>query len=118
MPHCGRWLRAGEEGARLGVEETQMLRFAAIGLDHRHVYDLTAGLIAAGAICVRHDRDTTDERVLAGLRTGFPDVPAVDRGRLLDDASIDFVVLCAVPIDRAALAIQAMRCGKDVMVDK
>ena len=24
-----------------------MPRFAAIGLDHRHVYDLTAGLLAA-----------------------------------------------------------------------
>ncbi len=24
------------------------MRFAAIGLDHRHIYDLTAGLIEAG----------------------------------------------------------------------
>jgi predicted dehydrogenase len=37
---------------------------------------------------------------------------------LLDDPSIDFIVLCAVPRDRAALAIEAMRRGKDVMVDK
>jgi predicted dehydrogenase len=95
-----------------------MLRFAAIGLDHRHVYDLTAGLLAAGAICVGHDPDTTDELVLAGFRKRFPDVPAVAREQLLDDRSIDFIVLCSVPIDRAALAIRAMRRGKDVMVDK
>jgi predicted dehydrogenase len=95
-----------------------MLRFATIGLDHRHVYDLTAGLLAAGAVCVGHDPDTTDERVLAGFRKRFPDVPAVSRERLLDDQSIDFIVLCAVPRDRAGLAIEAMHRGKDVMVDK
>ena len=94
------------------------LRFAVIGLDHRHVYDLTAGLLAAGAVCVGHDPETTDPRVLAGFRKRFPDVPPVARDRLLDDPSIDFIVLCAVPSHRAALAIEAMRQGKDVMVDK
>jgi predicted dehydrogenase len=95
-----------------------MSRFAAIGLDHRHVYDLTAGLLAAGATCVGHDPATTDARVLAGFRKRFPDIPAVSRERLLDDPSIDFIVLSAVPRDRAALAIEAMRRGKDIMVDK
>lgn len=95
-----------------------MQRFAAIGLDHRHVYDLTAGLLAAGAVCVGHDPETSDPRVLAGFRKRFPDVPAVGRERLLDDPSIDFILLCSVPRDRAEVAIRAMRCGKDVMVDK
>jgi predicted dehydrogenase len=36
----------------------------------------------------------------------------------MDDRSIDFIVLSAVPRDRAALAIEAMRRGKDVMSDK
>lgn len=100
------------------MSQATPLRFAAIGLDHRHVYDLTAGLLAAGAICVGHDPETTDPRVLAGFRKRFPDVPPVARDRLLDDPSIDFIVLCAVPSHRAALAIEAMRHGKDVMVDK
>jgi predicted dehydrogenase len=95
-----------------------MPRFAAIGLDHRHIYDLTAGLLDAGAVCAGHDPVTQDQRVLAGFRKRFPDVPAVDRERLLDDPSVDFVVIAAVPRDRAALAVEAMRRGKDVMVDK
>ncbi|WP_158923301.1 Gfo/Idh/MocA family protein [Acidisphaera sp. S103] len=95
-----------------------MSRFAVVGLDHRHVYDLTAGLLAAGAVCVGHDPETSDPRVLAGFRKRFPDVPAVSRDRLLDDPSIDFIVLGSVPRDRAAVAIAAMRRGKDVMVDK
>ena len=95
-----------------------MARFAAIGLDHRHVYDMTESLLAAGAECVGHDSDTTDPRVLAGFRKRFPHVPEAARDRLLDDRSIDFIVLSAVPCDRASLAIEAMRRGKDVMSDK
>jgi len=95
-----------------------MTRFAAIGLDHRHVYDITEGLLAAGAECAGYNPDTTDLRVLAGFRKRFPQVPEAPRERLLDDPSIDFIVLSAVPSDRAALAIEAMRRGKDVVSDK
>lgn len=95
-----------------------MPRFAAIGLDHRHIYDLTAGLLAAGANCAGYDPESSDPRVLAGFRKRFPDVPAVARDRLLDDPSIDIALLAAIPSDRAELAIRAMRSGKDVMVDK
>ncbi len=95
-----------------------MPRFAAIGLDHRHIYDLTQGLLDAGAECAGYNPDTTDPRVLAGFQKRFPHVPACNTDRLLDDPTIDFVVIAAVPRDRAGLAIAAMRRGKDVMVDK
>ena len=95
-----------------------MARFAAIGLDHRHIYDLTHDLMEAGAECVGHNPDTTDARVLAGFRKRFPHVPAAETERLLEDRSIDFVVIAARPCDRADLAIAAMRRGKHVMVDK
>ncbi|HEX5328412.1 MAG TPA: Gfo/Idh/MocA family oxidoreductase [Acetobacteraceae bacterium] len=95
-----------------------MSRFAAIGLDHRHIYDLVEGLLAAGQDCAGYCPVTTDPRVLAGFRKRFPQVPAADRDRLLDDPTIDFVVTAAVPRDRAAVAISAMHRGKDVMVDK
>ena len=95
-----------------------MPRFAAIGLDHRHIYDLTQDLLDEGAECVGYNPDTTDPRVLAGFRKRFPHVPEAETARLLDDPSIDFVVIAARPCDRAELAIAAMRRGKDVMVDK
>jgi predicted dehydrogenase len=94
------------------------VRFAAIGLDHRHIYDLTAGLIAAGATCAGHCPVTSDPRVLEGFRKRFPDVPALARERMMDDPAIAFVVSAAIPSDRAALAMAAMRRGKDVMLDK
>ena len=95
-----------------------MPRFAAIGLDHRHIYDLTQDLLDEGAECVGYNPDTTDQRVLAGFQNRFPHVPPAETMRLLDDPSIDFVVIAARPCDRADLAVAAMRRGKDVMLDK
>jgi predicted dehydrogenase len=95
-----------------------MPRFAAIGLDHRHIYDMTQGLLGAGASCAGYTPDSSDPRVLAGFRKRFPDVPVVAKDRLLDDPSVEFVVIAAIPRERAALAIEAMRRGKHVMTDK
>ncbi len=95
-----------------------MARFAAIGLDHRHIYDLTQGLLDAGQVCAGYWPETTDPRVLEGFRKRFPAIPAAGKDALLNDPSIDFVVIAAVPRDRAALAIAAMRHGKDVLTDK
>ncbi|HRY26156.1 MAG: Gfo/Idh/MocA family oxidoreductase [Geminicoccaceae bacterium] len=92
--------------------------FAAIGLDHRHIHHMVGELIAAGARCAGYCPKTTDPRVLEGFRERFPDLPAVDREKLLDDPGVGIICSAAVPRDRAALAIRAMRAGKDVMVDK
>ena len=95
------------------------MRFAAIGIDHRHIYDLVGGLIDAGASCAGFDPQTTDPRVLKGLRERFPGLTAIeDRDALLRDPAIDVIVSAAVPCDRAGIAIAAMRAGKDVLVDK
>jgi predicted dehydrogenase len=94
------------------------MRFAAIGLDHRHIYHMVGGLLEAGADCAGFDPATSDERVLAGFGERFPELRPVEAQRLLDDPSIDLIVCAGIPSERAALAIRAMRAGKDVMVDK
>lgn len=95
-----------------------MIRFAAIGLDHRHIYHLIGELIAAGAECAGYCPQTSDPRVVEGVRERFPHLQAVERRRLLEDPSIQVICCAAVPCDRAGIAIAAMRNGKDVMVDK
>lgn len=65
------------------------LRFAAIGLDHRHIYHLVGELIAAGAECAGYCPQTSDPRVLEGFRERFPTLDPVERERLFDDRSID-----------------------------
>ena len=94
------------------------LRFAVIGIDHRHIYDQVASLLAIGAQCVGYW--THDEvRTLDGFVKRFPQIARVaDRRQLLDDQSVQLVVSAAIPCQRAEVAIEAMRHGKDVMVDK
>jgi predicted dehydrogenase len=94
------------------------MRFAAIGLDHRHIYHMVGELLAAGAACVGYCPQTSDPRVLEGFRERFPDIPVAERAALLDDGTVDAIVCAAIPRDRAGIAIEAMRRGKDVMVDK
>ncbi|EHK53804.1 Gfo/Idh/MocA family protein [Allomesorhizobium alhagi] len=94
------------------------LRFAAIGLDHRHIYHQVGELIEAGAECAGYCPETSDPRVLDGFRERFPALQPVERERLFDDPLIDIVVSAAIPRDRPAIAIRAMRADKDVMVDK
>jgi predicted dehydrogenase len=78
-----------------------------------------SGLLDAGLACAGYWPQTSDPRVLKGFRERFPDIPAVeDRAALMRDPSINVVACAAVPCDRAAVAIEAMRNGKDVMVDK
>ena len=57
--------------------------------------------------------------MLEGFRKRFPDIPPVDdRDALMRDPAIDAIASAAVPRDRAGIAIEAMRNGKDVLVDK
>lgn len=94
------------------------LRFAAIGIDHRHVYGMAANMVDAGAEFVgwwTEGHPNTEE----GFVKRFPDVPrAEDAEALLNDPSIELILLSGIPCDRAGWAIKAMGAGKDVMSDK
>lgn len=95
------------------------IRFAAVGLDHRHIYDQVTSLIAAGGECVGWWTEDPTAQPVAGFVERFPNVPqATDRRRFLDDPSIHLITCAAIPRDRAGHAVEAMRAGKDFMVDK
>jgi predicted dehydrogenase len=96
-----------------------MIRFGVIGVDHRHVYHLIEGLLQAGAQCAGYLASTSDAKVLEGVRSRFPQLRGVeDAAVLLEDPSIDLIVTAAIPSQRAGIAVQAMRHGKDVLADK
>ncbi|MEM7445963.1 MAG: Gfo/Idh/MocA family oxidoreductase [Pseudomonadota bacterium] len=94
------------------------LKFAAIGLDHRHIYGQAEHMLAVGGEFVGWWTEGSPT-TLEGFQKRFPDVPRVsDRTALLEDTSIDLILIADIPVRRADRAIEAMRHGKDVMTDK
>lgn len=95
-----------------------MLKFAAVGIDHGHIFDHVKGLIAAGAEFVGYCPQTTVPDLVETMSKTYPDVPQRTRDEIFADAAIDVICTAAIPRERAGIAVRAMRAGKDVMVDK
>jgi predicted dehydrogenase len=93
------------------------IRFAAIGLNHVHIYGQTRAMLNAGAELVAAHAEEDD--LAADYLRAFPQARRVaDKRAILDDPGIQLVVSAIIPDLRAATAIEIMRHGKDVMVDK
>jgi len=93
-------------------------KLGVIGIDHGHIFGMLGQMKAQGCTC---DAYWTDGPAVteAKFNEVFPEVERVaDRRRIFDDPEVRMILLSAVPADRAALAIEAMEAGKDVMVDK
>ncbi len=94
------------------------LHLAILGIDHGHIFGMLQNLLAQGCTCTHWwtDGPAVTE---AKFRQTFPQLTQVtDRRWILDDPSVDLILIAAIPADRAALAIEAMEAGKDVMTDK
>ncbi|WP_299932294.1 Gfo/Idh/MocA family oxidoreductase [uncultured Pelagimonas sp.] len=93
-------------------------KLGVLGIDHGHIFGMLSNMKAQGCTCDAYWTDgpaVTEEK----FNTTFPEVTKVeDRRAILEDEAISMVLISAVPADRAALAIEAMEAGKDVMVDK
>ena len=93
------------------------VRFAAIGLNHDHIYGQTRTLLEAGAECVACY--ASEPELVAAFTRQFPDVPpAASPEQILDDPSIELIATAAIPNERAGIAIAAMQRGKNVFSDK
>jgi len=91
--------------------------FAAIALDHGHIYGMCNGLVEAGADLVAvYDPDPA--KVEAFVKK-FPQAKAAaSEEEILNDPSIRLVAGAAVPSERAALGLRVMDHGKDYFTDK
>lgn len=97
----------------------QLLRIAAVGLDHSHAFGQIAGLLNQGCTLVGLSSEDPNAAVAQQVRERWPDAPWVeDPNELLRDPTVDVVVTAAIPDRRAAIAIEALRNGKDVVTDK
>jgi predicted dehydrogenase len=95
------------------------IRFAAVGLDHAHIFGQIVGLLGQGSQLVGLSSKDPDAAVAQEVRRRWPEAEWSDDARgLLSDPSIDLIVTAAVPDQRAAIALEALQNGKDVVADK
>jgi predicted dehydrogenase len=93
------------------------LRFAAIGLNHSHIAGLVSAVTAGGGELVKFHAAEADLAAAFGAR--YPSARSAGSAReILDDPSIPLIISAAIPSERAPLAIDAMRHGKDILLDK
>ena len=91
--------------------------FAAIALDHGHIYGQCNGLIEAGGE-LRFVYDPDPEKVTTFCRK-FPQAKvARSEKEILDNEEIKLVAAAAVPCDRGPLGLRVMNAGKDYFTDK
>ena len=93
------------------------LAFAAVGLDHGHIYGMCNGMTEAGAqLKWVYDQDPGK---VAAFAERFPDVTVAEsEDQVLADEDIQLVASAKVPADHAAWGTRVMRHGKDYFTDK
>ena len=93
------------------------IRFAAIGLNHGHIYGQTEAVLGGGGeLAWVYAREP---ELLDAYTKRFPQAKrARSEEEILQDASIQLVVSAAIPDERAPLGLRVMRHGKDYMADK
>ena len=93
------------------------IRFAAIGLNHGHITGQVDHVIRGGGQLVSFFAKEPDLAGAFAKRYPAAKVAGTER-EILEDRSIQLIVSASIPHERAPLGIQAMRHGKDFMVDK
>jgi predicted dehydrogenase len=105
------------EGKPAPVVKKGEFAFAAVALDHGHIYGQCNGLIEAGAT-LRKVYDPDPKKVAAFVEK-FPQAKPVARVEdILDDPEIKLVAAAAIPCDRGPLGCRVMEAGKDYFCDK
>lgn len=91
--------------------------FAAVGLDHGHIYGMTNGLLDAGAT-LKWVYDP-DPAKMQAFKARYPQVHlAESEEQVLADPAVKLVADACVTSERAALGVRVMRAGKDYFTDK
>ncbi len=97
---------------------SKALKLGVIGIDHGHIFDMLDEMLKESCVCESWWTDGSP-LTLKEFNKKYPNIKRVDdKLKILEDQSIDMILISSIPKDRASLAIQAMNAGKDVMVDK
>ena len=92
-------------------------KFAAVALDHGHIYGQCNGLVEAGGE-LKWVFDPDPLKVEAFKKT-FPQATVAKAlDQVLEDPEIQLAAAAAVPSERGALGVRVLRAGKHYFTDK
>ncbi|HEY8967021.1 MAG TPA: Gfo/Idh/MocA family oxidoreductase [Candidatus Methylacidiphilales bacterium] len=91
--------------------------FAAVALEHGHIYGQTNGLLeAGGTLKWVHDADPKKAEAFVAKYPQAKIAPSLEA--ILDDPEVRLVAAAAVPSERGPLGVRVMEAGKDYFTDK
>ncbi|MFD1956252.1 Gfo/Idh/MocA family protein [Paenibacillus thailandensis] len=105
------------EGKPKPVVQAGEFAFAALRLDHGHIYGMCNGLLeAGGTLKLVYDPDPAKVKAFCDK---YPGVRAASsKEEILQDKEIALVAAAAIPNERGALGVEVMEHGKDYFTDK
>jgi predicted dehydrogenase len=105
------------QGKPRPVVENGEFVFAAVSLEHGHIYGMCNGLIEAGAL-IKWVYDSDPGKVQAFLQA-YPNAQsAASLDEVLQDPEVKLIAAAAIPDERGPLGIRVMEHGKDYFTDK
>jgi predicted dehydrogenase len=115
---AGRTVRVEESaGPQAAAAERAPVRFAAVGLNHSHIYGQVELLLKHGGILAAVY--ASEPELVAAFTKRYPQAHvARSEQEVLDDRSIQLVASAAIANERAPLGVRVMQAGKDYLADK
>ncbi|WP_239613644.1 Gfo/Idh/MocA family protein [Cohnella mopanensis] len=105
------------QGKPRPVVKTGEFIFAALSLDHGHIYGMCNGLQEAGAT-LKWVYDPDPDKVRKFIDK-YPHVRAAEsEQQILQDPEVMLVAAAAIPSERGPLGVRVMQHGKDYFTDK
>jgi len=91
--------------------------FAAVALEHGHIYGQCHGLVEAGGeLRYVYDPDPAKVERFLGVFPGVKVASSLEA--ILDDPAIKLIAAAAIPSERGPLGLRVMDAGKDYFTDK
>jgi predicted dehydrogenase len=111
------WAASRPGGAGAAPDKPPRIRFAAIGLNHGHIYGQVNAVLSGGGELVSFFAKEPD--LAAAFSQRYPQARLARSEReILEDTSVQLVLSASIPDERGPLGVEAMRHGKDYMADK
>ena len=115
MEHVRHEVALPPEGTQTQPKHT--IKFGVCGMSHDHIYGMVNAVIRGGGQLV--SAWGLEPAKVANFKKRYPDVKIVSSQKeIFEDPQLQLVLTSQIPVERAGIAVAAMKHGKDVLSDK